>query len=409
MESVCLARFMQISDLHFGDIDRNGTLLHPWWLKLLWKRLPVLSGLIGHEHQALLELSECFATRMRNLRPAPSLIVTGDLTSLGKDEQFVLAEQFICGELSGPKFEVGVGLKLGNWLRAVMKGQHEECLHQAIPGNHDHWPGSYYMLGPPCSRIVKWSSHLPYLQNVTVPLPDTPAHLRFLALNSDADVGNWGGDRALRTGSFHSQLRKLRTDLLAQMKQPDPNEIRVLLMHHSLAYKAQPDGPPPRTRCERIRERWRKATDPRSLEVDDRSRAYLKDLISEFDIRVLLTGHTHKVFLKRDGVPSRRFRRLVSYLEACCGTTTQLINAPPGHPESKRSKEEGQSGQIASNTFLLHEPTLRTGLSSGRPRHGLAARRKGSKDGNITTSLERTLPADSPSGVVLGPEWPPNQ
>src|SRR5262249_15561786 len=149
-----LGRYVQISDLHFGDIDPRGKLKHPWWLRKLWKRLPLLSGLVGHEFQALLDLSECFA-RMRGWDPAPHLIVTGDLTSLGKDGQFRTVEHFICDQLPSPPFTEGIGLKLNNnWLRDAMQGRREGYPHQVIPGNHDHWPGRYFMLGPPRSPMV---------------------------------------------------------------------------------------------------------------------------------------------------------------------------------------------------------------------------------------------------------------
>jgi hypothetical protein len=335
MASVCLDRYVQISDLHFGDIDRNGELLHPWWLRQLWKWLPTFSGLAGHEFQALLDLSDRFA-QMRGWVPAPRLIVTGDLTSLGKDGQFATVERFICDRLPHPPFEDNIGLKTKDWLGDAMRGRRDGYPHQVIPGNHDHWPGRYYLLGPPRSRMVEWARHLPYLQEATVPLPGTPAQLRFLALNSDADVGYWGRERALARGSFCSQVAALREVLRERAKQPEPDEIRVLLVHHSLAYRARPADAPPRTRFERLRQCWSKTTDLGILEMDDRSRSRLSDLIVEFDIRVLLTGHTHKVDVRRHYALSPQLARPVRYLEACCGTTTQLNTAPPGYPERNR-------------------------------------------------------------------------
>jgi hypothetical protein len=360
MPSVCLGRYVQISDLHFGDIDPLGKLKHPWWLRKLWKRLPVLSGLVGHEFQALRDLSECFATRMRRWDPAPHLIVTGDLTSLGKDEQFQTVEHFICDQLPSPPFNEGIGLKRNNnWLRDAMQGR-QGYPHQVIPGNHDHWPGRYFMLGPPRSRMIEWSGHLPYVQDTPVRLPGTPARLRFLALNSDADVGDWGRKRVLARGSFCSQVEALRAALRGRVKQPDPDEIRVLLVHHSLAYRARSAARPPRTGLGRIRDWWGENTDLGILEVDVSSRWELQELISEYDIRVLLTGHTHQVDVRGHYALSPRRGRPVPYLEACCGTTTQLNTAPSGYSERERpaaqeTSRPGEEQQIAANTFLVHE------------------------------------------------------
>jgi hypothetical protein len=358
MTSECLARYIHISDLHFGDIGRNGELLHPWWLRLLWKWLPAFSGLAGHEFQALLDLSDCFA-RKRPEWGQPGLIVTGDLTSLGKERQFNTIRNFICNQLPSPPFDVGIGLHTGSWLADAMRGKRAGCPHQVIPGNHDHWPGRYYMLGPPQSRMVEWAPHLPYLLDA-IPLSGTPASLRFMGLNSDADVGGWRRERVLARGSCCSQIHALWGILSQRVRQPDPDEIRVLLVHHSLAYRSRPEDAPPRTHFQRLRQWWSRTTDLGILEMDDRSRLELSALIAEFDIRVLLTGHTHKVDVRRNAVLSPQLGRPAPYLEACCGTTTQLNTAPAGYPLRNRpagqeATQPGQEQQIAANTFLVHE------------------------------------------------------
>jgi hypothetical protein len=343
-----LHRFAQISDLHFGDVDPRGVLRHPWWLRLLWKRYPLLSGLVGHDHLALGDLAKTFRD-WRTSGRTPDLLVTGDLTSLGRSGQFDLAAAFLCNQLP-PPFERGIGLQTGGglpapqWLAAAMGGTRAGCPHHVIPGNHDHWPGRYYMLGPVGRRMRGWAPHLPY-QHVPAGPPRPPVRIRFLALNTDAEVGAWGRDRLLARGRFVRQVEHLDRELRQKLPgEPDPDEIRVLLAHHSLAYRAA--APPATTWFGRARRAlWGSRHRP-ALEIDPRSRLALEQLLADFDIRVLLTGHTHTVDVRvhvclRPG-GGKPFR----FLEACCGTSSQLAHAPADRP--------GVEGRIAAHTFLLH-------------------------------------------------------
>jgi hypothetical protein len=62
--------------------------------------------------------------------------VTGDLTAIGKEEEFEMANEFL-GATYQPARGGEVGLNVRNW---------QQC---AIPDNHDHWPGHATIVGAP--------------------------------------------------------------------------------------------------------------------------------------------------------------------------------------------------------------------------------------------------------------------
>src|SRR5207302_7534251 len=109
-------------------------------------------------------------------------------------------------------------------------------------------------------------------------------------------------DRVLARGSFGTQLRRLES-ALSELGAVDANEVRIMLLHHSLAYKST---------C-RLG----------ILEINDDSRRRLRRLLVQFDIPVILTGHTHQVDVRRHCILSPERKRPIPFLEACCGTTTQ--------------------------------------------------------------------------------------
>lgn len=330
MTSVCHGTLIQISDLHFGDTDSMGNVVYDPGMKTLWSVLKRLKGLAGHEYAALLDLAKFYAT-MKREDPTVVLLVTGDLTSTGKDRQFQSVVEFVCRTL--PATKGSVGLRTGDWMEEAMRGNHDPWEHEAIPGNHDHWPGRYYfILGPPRSRMCEWARHLPFIRHTALRLRGTPVWLRILALNTDADVRGWGAQRVLARGSFLSQLRRLANDL-TNLGPPDPNEVRILLLHHSLAYKAPNCALP-------------------LLEINEASAHELRQFLARFDIPVILTGHTHdpmvdrfRAFCLNAAFPTSQ-RRVIHCLEACCGTTTMANYVPAKWPAKDR--------KLQDNSLLVH-------------------------------------------------------
>jgi 3',5'-cyclic AMP phosphodiesterase CpdA len=337
MASDCIQTFIQISDLHFGDLSPTGQLVHPRGIRTLWTVLPFVTGLAGHEAKALVALGR-FYKWMRGREPNTGLFVTGDLTSTGRKAQFEQAISFI-GSTMRPPSPRGLGLETGAWLKEAMGGK-RSASHQAIPGNHDHWPGRFcWVLGRCRAHMPQWARHFPLLQTTlslrrTAKLYKHPVRLRFLAVNTDADVWAWGPERVLARGSFHTQLRRLKGGLAA-LGPTDPYEVRIMLLHHSLAYRSKS----------------RLGT----LEINEVSRRRLLQLLGEFDIRVILTGHTHTVDVRRHYVLSPERRRPMPFLEACCGTTTQLNDVPSKWPRFPSERVEFfPDRKLASNFLLVH-------------------------------------------------------
>lgn len=177
------------------------------------------------------------------------------------------------------------------------------------------------MFGNPLKALV--NNFLGKYPSIT--FMDLPSghRLKFLMINTDADVDGYGQDRFYARGDFNSQLEKL--DPL--LDPPDENEIRVLLLHHSPAHRDY------------------------SLGISRRSRRALNDFIVKHHIAVLLSGHKHtpplvKTFAAAHAGINRR------YLEARCGTTTQQSTLSFG-TTTLTGQRPYRPGQLA-NTLLIH-------------------------------------------------------
>lgn len=91
-----LATFLHISDLHFGDIDpQTGNAVEPKFVGFH----EVFDGLLGHSYHTLKRLSSFWSKLIRREREHVYLIVTGDLTTVGKVEQFGMASEYLGGML----------------------------------------------------------------------------------------------------------------------------------------------------------------------------------------------------------------------------------------------------------------------------------------------------------------------
>jgi hypothetical protein len=60
--------------------------------------------------------------------------------------------------------------------------------------------------------------------------------LVFLGLNGDADVGGWSAERYYACGSFASAVTGLDAALKRRNQNVTKDEIRILLLHHSIEY-----------------------------------------------------------------------------------------------------------------------------------------------------------------------------
>lgn len=285
-----LATFVQVSDLHFGIPDQtsNSAPLRTTWETCAW-----FDGLLGHDFLALLHL-EAFFERLQEDEDA-RLIVTGDVTRSGNVDEIDLADAFLRDTYTFPNGQV-VGLNDSGWAEL------------AVPGNHDHWPGTGGIFGGPSPAVL---NH--FLANgsaVTIPLARGYS-ITFLKIDSDSDVVNIGWDRLWARGDFVSQVTALDADLSTIPLAT--KEVRVLLLHHSLSRRGL------------------------SLSANPRSRTAVARLLSKHGVALVLNGHTHVPLVsqlspKIAGVTQET-------LEVTCGTTTQQWIAPPGWRRPVNRKE----------------------------------------------------------------------
>jgi len=270
--------FIQISDLHLSQTSEDERRKR----KLFWKRWR-FDGMLGHSENSLRYLDD-FIYSLRQEEPDAQLIVTGDLTAIGQEEEFEIANKFIGATYQPPQGgEVGLGVT--DWRR------------RAIPGNHDHWPGRATIVGRPTPGLQKYLSDLPLVQPV-IQLGNG-RQLRLLQIDTDSDVGSYSHERIRAIGSFVPEVKKLSAMLAALGT--NENEIRVLCLHHSAIYRG-----------------WK-------LEIDAKSRKELYDFLLRNRVAVTLCGHIHRppwvqTFpVTRPMAPGRTV-----IVESCCGTTTQF-------------------------------------------------------------------------------------
>lgn len=259
-----LLTFVHISDLHFGDPDPGssnallGAHAQNWW-----RIHRTFDGYLGHSGIALRHLDQRFGQLKRD--EDASLFVTGDLTAVGSVSQFNTATTYLTRSVPLPSGH-SVGLS------------ESAALKFAIPGNHDHWPGMTalspidpVMFGHATAGLLNVFPSLAPQPN-SPPFPMSVRSLKpgvdlvILGIDTDAEVGPYGPSRFLARGKFVGQLQSLHTVLNAR---PAPNDIRVLLLHHSPQNNAT------------------------TLGLTKNSRRALDQFVSLNQISVLLTGHMH--------------------------------------------------------------------------------------------------------------------
>lgn len=298
-----LATFVHISDLHLGDLDREtlDAVAPDFWAKAPWFR-----GILGHSYKALCRLDAAYHKLKREENAI--LLVTGDLTTVGKPSQFEMADRFLGASLKPPEGHL-VGLGDPGWQS------------RAVPGNHDHWPGRGVIFGSPTAALSRYFPERSFSREPLIRLG--PSHtLRLIGLDSDTDVHPFGPSRFLARGGFARELDRLAAKIPAV---PNANEIRVLLIHHSFHY-------------DRI-----------VLGIESVSKKALREFLGDHDVAVVLTGHVHRPLLRcfdRD-----RNRDAAPTLEARCGTTTQRSRVP----YRWRTLLGGRSdGRLPPNSLLVH-------------------------------------------------------
>src|SRR5713226_3423892 len=131
-----IASVIHISDLHFGEHIGNDEST----LTRIQKGVPSLGGLLPHSYQACRALAIRINQILKDRKQASiiaGVIFTGDLTSSGEEQQFVVGNTYLRSAHS-----LGAGSYVGLDLRMepveVVDGFADPFLF-AIPGNHDIW------------------------------------------------------------------------------------------------------------------------------------------------------------------------------------------------------------------------------------------------------------------------------
>ncbi|WP_158684189.1 metallophosphoesterase [Methylobacterium sp. 285MFTsu5.1] len=317
-----LYKLLQVSDLHFGDIPKglsnNLNAPSPRLIGLS----PLFDGQLGHHVKGVLSLHN-FMARLRRSGEPFDMVMTGDVTANGGVDQFDLAGDYLG---SGPS-AFGYCLGQPNWAQ------------DGIPGNHDQWNGNNLMVGGPTPGLARHLARRLPAQRARI-LPDGTI-LRFIFIDTDADVRPYSQKRILGRGAFQTQLQELES-----LPAIEDHEIRVLVMHHSIVgparTKPHPKLPYPAVQVARGIRRFR------SLEITSASRRMLDHFIVDHSISVVLSGHMHVALLSEMEASNGAYTR--GFLEARCGSTTQRDTF---EYKDRRGMSRGRA--LRPNTLLMHE------------------------------------------------------
>src|SRR5262249_11937629 len=148
-----IATLLHVSDLHCGPVDPKTMDSR---IPALWQKLPWFDGLFGHSYHAMVKLERFHDRTLAD--EAPVLLVTGDITACGSEDEYSTAHVFLSGELTPPKGN-HIGLRTGDWNRL------------AVSGNHDNWPGSPTIWGSCLTCKSEVFRKMPYFEPRVLILP----------------------------------------------------------------------------------------------------------------------------------------------------------------------------------------------------------------------------------------------
>lgn len=301
-----LATFLHISDLHIGEFeDVSGDSKISWSAVNVLGNMPLYDGLLGHHGAALRHLHD-FADRLRDQEDDCFLVATGDLSRWGDFNELRSAQGFLQSAVNiSPSYHEMVGL-------------HFNDDAYLIPGNHDHWAG----VAPPLGATPSVYPHA-FVAHPTPSagqprlLQDGKTNIRFIHIDSDADIAPNSINRLLARGDFVSQLN-IQPPLPARPK----NEIRVLLIHHSRSHAGT------------------------VLAMTKASKIALDQFLATHQIRVMLTGHTHQPIARLHTISHS-----ASTHELGAGGTTQVDVLPY---KWKRMLRRPSRLGTHPNTLMVH-------------------------------------------------------
>jgi hypothetical protein len=298
-----LLTLVQVSDLHVGRFDAVGDAEDNAVCAQLFAQHPWFDGFMGHHATGLKALQAFLATLPDD---APRLLMSGDATRFGHTNSFQNADDYLAASVMLQGLPYGLGVH--DWAR------------NAIPGNHDHWPGTARIVGGPNAAALARHFTRATPDVIELRLLDDQVPLRIGIINTDDEVKPKGFRRLRAIGHFPNQLDGLRA-MLGPPEEADRPEIRVLMMHHSPATHQGTTG------------------------ISAASMTKLRPFVADMQIRVILTGHQHQ------GLIDHNACGIAGVVECRSGTTTQMEYA---RPSWIRACLHLQGRRVAHNGLFVH-------------------------------------------------------
>jgi hypothetical protein len=252
--------FAQISDLHFG-----AKLIEPFDASF-------------HNPALCLNLPRALKTA-RSVTDLQSnqplhIVVTGDLTNNGGQDQFAVAHTFLHDRIR---------LKVAPALQFMGVGSHEYLV--TIPGNHDHWDGNVWRHSMAFTPAIAGLHFQATPWRYQWKSPSAKVRVSLFGVDSSSGLSPYATNRLAKGKISQDELKTLR-DLLdedvADAKKSGVEPVRTILCHHSISYYDEKYvlGP---LRLE-------------ANELDLGSRLSLVSLAAEYGVRAILTGDSHRAY-----------------------------------------------------------------------------------------------------------------
>jgi 3',5'-cyclic AMP phosphodiesterase CpdA len=280
-----MINLVQISDLHIGSLFDNA-------------KGSFASGFNAHDVklcQALMQFldEDVYTIEGVSEDAPPYLIVNGDLTCTGEEREFEIANTYLFSRHAIVK---------NNRRRLIGLAQQPDRF-ASIPGNHDHWSGSWVwprQTGYSRQIYDQFFSPLPYsvetLSSQGLELVIFGIDSCSMFEDSTANINPLANGGFSRKHRWHFQ--RLVVDRLRQViSEACAYRIPVILCHHPFS-KDGAAGP-----------------------LLTRSAKWLGKLAARYGIRLIFTGHTHRTWTNLMNIHTREGWKEVR--EVRCPTTLQ--------------------------------------------------------------------------------------
>lgn len=280
-----LATLIHISDLHFGHRFTTDETL----FKELLANIPFLKGVYTHSYQATRALSirinQILTDRKGNNIPGV-VVMTGDLTRGGDQDEFLIGTTFLRGE-TWTGAGKAVGLKLGGERSEIDETSDPALL--AVPGNHDIWKRKHP------EQLAAFFDYFPdeYPRSWKITTKGRPIVLHGLDSTQTTDLKNKLARGYVRPEKLDALCKEIE---LSKIIDEYKDAIHIVSLHHPL-----------------IKEKDKSEI---TMVLDNRDTVAQRLYSSGVDL--VLAGHFHREYYvsEKPGMPNH----------ALAGTATQLFS-----------------------------------------------------------------------------------